>query len=340
MGVGGRAARLGALAVAAVLAAGCAAGQRDTYLLAVERPFWYAVTEAFPQVEQHLRATLEQAGHRTRLLVLEDPAAALDRQLAAGRYRGVVLTPLLAVGGTELAAAHRDLRFVLLTWQGTVAATGDDPRPAALPANVTEVRFARTAAYTRAGRLAAAYLATRQPAKAAVVYAVDGGDAALARVAAFRAGFSAGAGGGARRLLERSLQPESDAGRLNRVLSRLEGEGVTLVYLEVGRLVRGGLEAVAREGMQAVVANWGERPGFEATVLISVDDDPAAALAAGLAAAGGERVSVPSRVVWGLAAPLPPDATPDWYDRIRTPDQAAPAAAEAPQAPDPPERTR
>ena len=46
--------------------------------------------------------------------------------------------------------------FVLLTWQGTVAATADDPRPAALPANVTEVRFARTAAYTRAGRLAAA----------------------------------------------------------------------------------------------------------------------------------------------------------------------------------------
>ena len=54
--------------------------------------------------------------------------------------------------------------------------------------------------------------------------------------------------------------------------------------------------------MAAIVGNWGERPGFEDTLLISVDDDPALALAAGLAAGAGRRVSVPARVVWGLAA--------------------------------------
>ena len=327
---------LGAL-LGALLLAGCSAGSGgDTYLLAFEPPFWHAVSVAYPQVEQELRATLEQADRRARLLVLDDPdqaqnpVAALNRHLSRGRYRGVVLTPLLAAAAAELAAAHPELRFVLLTWEGE-ARTGEGEAltpqgqgaaaghrrgaalPAIVPPNVTEVRFARAAAYTRAGRLARAHIAAQPHAKAGVVY-TPGADA-LARLDAFRTGFAAA--GASRQLLERPLQAASDAAQLRRILARLAGEGVTVVYLEVGGLARDGLETVAREGMAAIVGNWGERPGFEDTLLISVDDDPALALAAGIAAGAGRRVSVPSRVVWGLAADPPPAAGADWYDAVR-----------------------
>ena len=241
--------------LAALLLAGCSAGSGgDTYLLAFEPPFWHAVSVAFPQVEQELRATLEQVDRRARLLVLDDPdpaqdpVAALNRHLGRGRYRGVVLTPLLATAAAELAAAHPEMRFVLLTWEGEVrtgegealtsqgqGATAGRRRGAALPAsvppNVTEVRFARAAAYTRAGRLA------RGPRRGPA--ARHGGVWYIPPARAPWRGWTHSAPGSpppARRgsCLNVPFRPPPTPPSCAGSWPRLAGEGVTVVYLEVG----------------------------------------------------------------------------------------------------------
>ena len=92
---------------------------------------------------------------------------------------------------------------------------------------------------------------------------------------------------------------------------------VRVVFLEVGSLTGAALEALARDGVFAMVRNWGYRSGFEETVLLSVNDPPLEALRAGIDAAPGSSVAVASEVVWGTGAPLP-DGSDDLYDAVRS----------------------
>ena len=289
-------------------------GPEHLYLVAVEPPFWHAVTAAYPSLEPELLGTVLADGRRLQVLLLdaEQPLAELREQLDGARYAGVVLTPLLSFEAEELAAAHPGTRFVLLTWAG---ATGVSAAP---PANVTEVSFERSAAHDRAGRLVAAYLADHPSTQVAVVAATGSGDAA--RVAAFRAGLAAGGAGG--RVIEQPFHPPHDSAALRGSLEAVSRADAEVVYLQVGALTAEALPTLADAGRLVIVSNWGNRSGFEATVLLSVDDPPLPALVAGIEAPGGTRPAVQAQVVWGLAAPLP-NAAEGLYDRVR----AAPADA-------------
>lgn len=304
---------------------GCAGARPErTYLVAAEAPFWDAVTAAWPNLAAGLEDTALADGGRLQVLLVggEQPRAELAEQLAGARYAGVVLTALLALEAEELAAAHPEVRFVLLPWSGPGRGSG-----APLPANVTEISFERSAAYERAGRLVAAHLAERSDAAPVAVVAVDWRESA--GLAAFRAGLAAG--GAPAPIVKRFARARGSAGLRDR-LDAVIGDGAAVVYLEVGELTAEALRALTDGGRLAVVGNWGRRPGFEATVLLSVDDAAREAIVAGIESPAGTRNAVPARVVWGLAAPLP-DAAADLYDDLR----AAPAEAgeRSPTATDP-----
>ena len=248
-------------------------------------------------------------GRRLQLLLVatEEPLAELEEHLAGARYAGVVLPPLLGLEAEALAAAHPGVRFVLLTWTGG----GPASRPAP-PPNVTEVAFDRAAAHERAGRLVAAYLADRPQARVAVVAAVDSGDAGAG--AAFRAGLAAG--GVQDRVSEHSFAAVRGSAALRDRLESAGDHGAEVVYLQVGGLTGEALRTLAATGRLAVVSNWGNRPGFEATVLLSVDDPGLPAIVAGIEAPAGARTVLAAHVVWGLAAPLPNGAA-GLYDGVR-----------------------
>ena len=298
-------------------AGGCRGPRAEhTWLVAAEPSFWHAVTAADPSLAGRLRGTVAEDGSRLQVLLLaaEAPREELAERLAGARYAGVVLTALLAAEGEELAAAHPEVRFVLLPW----SAPGDGARPPP-PANVTEVAFERRAAFEHAGRLAAAYLA-ELPVTVPVAVVAARGARETASVAAFRAGVEAGGAGAG--FVERRFNPARGRAALDRNLEAAARAGAAVVYLEVGEFIDAALRALIRGGRLAVVSNWGRRGGFEKNVLLSVDDPALAAIVAGIEAPAGTRVTVPSQVVWGLAATLPA-AAEGLYDAIR----AAPADA-------------
>ena len=301
-------------------------GPEHTYLVAVEAPFWRAVTVAYPSLERDLHGTVLADGRRLQVFLAgaEQPLAELEEQLAGARYAGVVLTPLLSFEAEALAAAHPGVRFVLLTWTG---ATGQSRPP---PANVTEVAFERTGAHQRAGRLVAAYLADHPATQVAIVAATGSGEAA--RAAAFRSGL--GAGGAHERVIEQPFDAPRDSASLRSSLEAARGAGAGVVYLEVGALTGEALRTLAAAGLLAVVGNWGNRPGFEATVLLSVDDPPLAALVAGIEAPASTRTAVAAQVVWGLAAPVPNTAA-GLYDGVRAAPADAGSTGRSPTSDDP-----
>ena len=307
-----------------MLAGGCSRTRPEhTYLVAVEPPFWHAVTAAYPTLESELRGLVLADGRRLQVLQLtaEEPRAELEAELAGARYAGVVLTPLLSAEAEALATAHPEIRFVQLAWTGAVQALRAQP-----PANVTAVAFDRRAALHRAGRLVAAFLADRPATRLAVVAATGSGADA---VAAFRAGLAAG--GAQDRVSEHPFAAERGSAGLRTSLEAAAGAGAGVVFLQAGELTGEALRTLADGERLAVVSNWGNRRGYEATVLVSVDDPGLPAIVAGIEASPGARTVVPARVTWGLAAPLP-NAAAGLYDGVRAAAIEA-AGVEAPEAP-------
>lgn len=293
---------------------------QDTYLVAVEPAFWRAVTDAYPDLEEAMRATVLDDGRRLRVahVPTEQPLEALQELLASDRYAGVVLPPLLSLQAGELAASHPQIRFVALTWSEDAATVAG---------NVTSVSFRRSAAFERCGRLLAAYLEDYPDAKVGVI--ATNGPVESANRAAFRGGLAAR--GASNRLIEWTLSRPGDRAGLRRSLNALRRADVRVVYLETGSLTGTALESLASDGYFAIVRNWGTRAGFAEAVLISINDHPLTAILAGIDAAPGVAVSVPAEVVWGSAAPLPAGSA-ELYDRMRP---AAPNSVRSPTPPDP-----
>lgn len=306
-------ARAAAVAVAAATAmvavTGCA--RTAPHLVFLEGPLWSALDGG--SLPDRLAPVGSQVGRRfevRRARSDETPVRELEEILGQRSYRGVVVGPLLALEIHQIAPMFSAMEFVAIRLQEAGSgAAGAGSASAGLPANLTEIRFARGDGYRDAGRL----LAILEPAGTIGIISVWGRDERL--VAAFREGY--GEGGGSATIDHRRLVSTRDEGEILRLVQDLAGKGVATVLLPAGPMTPHGLRAMRGEGMRAIVSNWGlaggeaSRPMAD-TVLCSVDDDLAGALLDAFRALDQEksdgRITGSTVITWGGAAPLPEDA--------------------------------
>ena len=305
-------ARAAAVAVAAATAMAAVTGCARTapHLVFLEGPLWSALDGG--SLPDRLAPVGSQVGRRFEVLRArsdETPVRELEELLGRRSYRGVVVGPLLALEIHQIAPVFSAMEFVAIRLQEAGSgAGGAGSASAGLPANVTEIRFARGDGYRDAGRL----LAILEPAGTIGVISVWGRDERL--VAAFREGY--GEGGGSATIDHRRLVSTRDEGEIRRLVEDLAGKGVATVLLPAGPMTPHGLRAMRGEGMRAIVSNWGLAGGERSrpladTVLCSVDDDLAGALLDAFRAldqgtSGG--ITGSTLITWGGAAPLPEDA--------------------------------
>lgn len=315
-----------ALTVAAAALTGCARAATD--LVFLETPLWAALDGG--SLADRLAPVGRQVGRRFEVLRARSdrvPVRELEELLDQRPYRGVVVGPLLALEVDRIAPAFPGVEFVAF-WledagvEAAAGAAGGAVSPA-LPANVTELRFARGDGHRRAGRL----LAVIEPDGAIGIISIRGLDQSA--IAAFREGYADG--GGRASIDHRRLRSTRDRGEIRRLLEDLGGRGITTVLLRAGRLTADGLQVMRGQGMRAIVANWGLAGGVERrpladVVLCSIDDDLAGALLAlfrardegpadgGTAGDAGEQARGATILRWGGAAPLP-DGVAGYVDR-------------------------
>ena len=305
-------ARAAAVAVAAATAMAAVTGCARTapHLVFLEGPLWSALDGgSLPDRLAPVGSQVDRRFEVRRARSDETPVRELEELLGRRSYRGVVVGPLLALEIHQIAPVFSAMEFVAIRLQGAGSgAGGAGSASAGLPANVTEIRFARGDGYRDAGRL----LAILEPAGTIGVISVWGRDERL--VAAFREGY--GDGGGSATIDHRRLVSTRDEGEIRRLVEDLAGKGVATVLLPAGPMTPYGLRAMRGEGMRAIVSNWGLAGGEQSrpmadTVLCSVDDDLAGALLDAFRAldqgkSGG--ITGSTLITWGGAAPLPEDA--------------------------------
>ena len=310
--------RAAAVAVATVTAAvaltGCA--RTAPHLVFLEGPVWSALDGG--SLADRLAPVGSQVGRRfevRRARADETPVRELEEILDRHSYRGVMVGPLLALEIHQIAPLFSAVEFVAFRFE---EARPEEARPGAaaggaasagLPANLTELRFARGDGYRDAGRL----LAILEPDGTIGVISVWGRDERL--IAAFREGYAEG--GGRASIDHRRLVSRRDEGAILRFVDDLAGKGVSTVLLPAGPFTPHGLRAMRGEGMRAIVSNWGLAGGEQSrpladTVLCSIDDDLAGALLALFRAldqgSADGRMTGSTLITWGGAAPLPDEA--------------------------------
>ncbi len=300
-------------AVAAVTAAAALTGCARTasHLVFLEAPLWSALDGS--SLAERLAPVGSQVGRRfevRRARADQTPVRELEEILDRRPYRGVVVGPLLALEIHQIAPMFSAVEFVAFRLEeARPGAAAGGAASAGLPANVTELRFARGDGYRAAGRL----LAIVEPDGTIGVISAWGRDERL--IAAFREGYAAG--GGRASIDHRRLVSRRDEGEILRFVEDLAGKGVSTVLLPAGPFTPHGLRAMRGEGMRAIVSNWGLAGGERSrpladTVLCSIDDDLAGALLALFRAldqgSADGSMTGSTLITWGGAAPLPDEA--------------------------------
>lgn len=271
-------------------------------LFAVEPAFLGAISNQYPNFEKDIRKMKLTDNGRIEQIILEknDPEIDLQRKIINSNYESVVISPLLSLQAETITNQRPDIKFILLTW-ATNELIIEKEDHSELAENIVEVMFTKTNAIERTGEIVAKYLSTNQGSYAAILH--DGDKNTFNYVKSFREGFSKEKSTSF--LLEKQLRQANDRIRMKRIIETLEAEKVIVVFIDVGSLTPDALKLLKHYEIHAVVTNWGNRIGFEDTILISIDNDPLIAISKGIKATGGERVIISSKVVWGLAIEPP-----------------------------------
>jgi hypothetical protein len=271
-------------------------------LFAFERPYWASLGGG-PRLALSLDLAGLTRGYLPRLAVsaqTERSAERLAAEATAGRYRAVVVGPLLSFDWRLYAPQNARTRFILL---GGAAA-------ADLPPNTVTLLFDRREAFRAAGAAAGAAV------KAAA--GADGGSLG-ARIAVLLSpspvlepaeidAFSDGAGrvlDGSRPVIH-TFTDRIDKPTVKTEVEQMRKEGVEVFLLGMGSLDAWALEVLKGAGGSAVVGDWSSSGAFPRQVFLSVEEDIPAGIGRALASRGGTReVRGPVRLVSGRARQVP-----------------------------------
>jgi hypothetical protein len=269
-------------------------------LLAFERP-WWASRDGGPRLALSLGLAGVTRGYLPRLAVsapTEHPAERLAAEVASGRYRAVVVGPLLSFDWRQYAPQNARTRFILL---------GDTPA-ADLPPNAVTLQFDRREAFRAAGAAAAAVIRDAtgpggSPNARIAVLLSPSPVLDPAEVDAFSEGAARALDGS--RPVVRTLTDRIDRAMVKTTVEEMRKEGVAVFLLGMGSFDAWALEVLMTAGGSAVVGDWMPTDAFPRQVLLSVEEDIPGGISRALGSRGeGRVVRGPVRLVSGRARPL------------------------------------
>ena len=280
-------------------------------MFAFEQPFWMSLGND-AQVRLSLTRAAVQHGYVPRILVRgpqENPAARLAQDISAGRFRTVVVGPLLSFEWQGYVPQSPRTRFILID-------AADD-----LPQNAVALVFDRTRAFNTAGF--AAGESERERARGEVSLPLGSRLAMLLNASspltaseteAFVAGVAEALDGA--RPAVRVLADGTDRPGVKAAIEQMRAQGVEIFLLGLGSLDSWCLEVMKDAGGCAVVADWASSGAFPAQVFVSVEEDIPAGISRALehAAQDVRTVDGPVRVVAGKAREVPAAARSRFAD--------------------------
>ncbi|HYW85820.1 MAG TPA: hypothetical protein VFB30_21385, partial [Spirochaetia bacterium] len=282
-------------ALCILLLSGCGSGR---LMFSFEQPFWMSLGDD-AQVRLSLTRAAVQHGYLPRIFVRapqENPAAHLAQDMSAGRFRTVVVGPLLSFEWRGYVPQSPRTHFILI-------GAADD-----LPENAVALVYDRTHAFNATGF--ASGESVRQRAGGDVSLALGSRIGILlnasspltaAETEAFADGVAEALDGA--RPTVRVLADGTDRPGVKAAIEQMRAQGVEIFLLGLGSLDPWCLEVMKDAGGCAVVADWASSGAFPAQVFVSVEEDiPAGiSLALGHAAPDVRAVNGPVRVVAGKA---------------------------------------
>lgn len=269
-----------------------------------ERPFWDSIG-GNAGLTLALAGESAVRGYLPRVLVTgpqESPVEGLAREVATGRYRTVVVGPLLSFEWKGYSPRFPRTRFILIGGE----------RGVDLPPNVVLLRYDRARAYRAAGFAAGLSVRGEAPGSDAGglgprigVLLSSSPELTPEETDAFSGG-AAEALSGARPVVRVVAEPVEKAA-VKTVIAQMHKEGVEIFLLGMGNLDAWCLEVLMTTGGCAVVADWAISGAFPEQVFLSIEEDIRGGILRALAVAGPgtSTVSGPVRIVNGRARPVP-----------------------------------
>jgi len=286
-------------ALCILLLSGCRNGP---LMFSFEQPFWISLGDD-AQVRLSLMRAAVQHGYLPRIFVRgpqENPAAHLAQDISAGRFRTVVVGPLLSFEWQGYVPQSPRTHFIL------IGAEED------LPQNAIALVYNRTRAFSAAGFAAGASVRERVRGDVSLALGSRIGillNASSPLTAAETDGFVAGVAealDGARPAV-RVLADGTDRPGVKAAIEQMRAQGVEIFLLGLGSLDTWCLTVMKDAGGCAVVADWASSGALPAQVFLSVEEDIPAGISRALAhtAPDVRMVDGPVRIVAGEAREIP-----------------------------------
>ena len=271
-------------------------------MFAFEQPFWVSLGDD-AQVRLSLTRAGAEHGYLPRIFVRgpqENPAAHLAQEISAGRFRTVVVGPLLSFEWQGYVPQSPRTHFILI-------GAADS-----LPQNAVALVFDRTHAFDTAGFAAGESVRERAGVEVSLALGSRIGillNASSPLTAAETEAFVAGVAqalDGARPAV-RVLADGTDRPGVKAAIEQMRAQGVEIFLLGLGSLDPWCLQVMKDAGGCAVVADWASSGASPAQVFVSVEEDIPAGISRALAHAAPEVrvVDGPVRVVAGKARDVP-----------------------------------
>lgn len=279
--------------------------------------------------EQALERIAAEQGRR--LLIRRTlPGAQAESELAAllqeREVERVLITPLFTFDIALTADRFPDILFIREEYSPPGELTATASASAGVSSrrnNLVRIVYDRDAAFEKAGEAAAvlaAGLGAQNPQDSGGVRAgiltVPLSERGKREIEAFRAGFAARAEESL--LVERQVNPASDRVRARQALEEMRQNGVELILFKTYGLTGFCLEELKKSGGLAIIEDYQGGGGYDEVVILSIEDDLAAAYAASL----GADVSPPALpgktyLRWGGLKALPEPALKEELSFVR-----------------------
>jgi hypothetical protein len=276
--------------------------------------YWWDLLSRDPAVNRDLERICNEHGYNFKLTLAkpdEDYAEQLKLAAAGPRVKLIITGPLMASEVDTLAPEQGEKQFVVLGASEYFKFTAP---------NVISVNYNRTEAYIRAGEILSTLLGpdyyymfeNLQEKKVGIIFSSET-DKAREQVEGFEQGFLEKQPEA--RVVTHAMENPGDRVEAIREVENLYSQDVRIFLLKIYALVPACIQKITALNAYYIIEEWKYLDEYKDHLLFSIDDDINTALASALEVmpvpeqsswrAVNKHISVPCRITWGGAVPLP-----------------------------------